>query len=300
MRIFITGAGGFIGSRISEYLARNGHEILDHVRSRDGDLSPDKIPGNIDVIINAAGRLGITGVHISELTLSNATLPGMLADYCSRMDIHLIHISTPGVTGLSTNASEDSEYNPAGDYELSKLAGETILRKHEYPRSDLLTILRPDFVYGPGDFHKLALFKQISKGWIPLIGKNGARIRPTFAEDVCRAVECSLPAGILSGGLFNIAGPETVTIRELSGVIASALERTLRIIPLPRIFFKMALNLGALCPEALSESRFRLFGKDHFVSTAKAEKAGFHPEWDIGSGINETVSWYLSNGALRL
>jgi len=298
MKIFITGAGGFMGSRISEYLSRRGHETFDYIRSRDGNLSPDKIPENIDVIVNSAGRLGVRGVHTDELTLSNASLPGVLADHCSRLNVHLIHISTPGVTGLLINASEDSEYNPPGDYESSKLAGETALRKHEYLRADLLTVLRPDFVYGPGDLHKLALFKQISKGWIPLIGKNGARIRPTFAEDVCRAVECSLPGGILCGGLFNIAGPETVTIRELSGVIASALGRTLRFIPLPRIFFRMALNLGALCPEALSESRFRLFGEDHFVSTLKAEKAGFHAEWDIKNGISETVSWYLNNGVL--
>ena len=298
MRIFITGAGGFIGSCIAEYLSNRGYDITNYRRSKDGNLSPDGIPEDIDVIVNSAGRLGSPCVDINELILSNAALPKMLADYCSQKGIHLIHISTPGVTGLSANGSEDSEYSPWGEYETSKMKGEIYLRKHEYLPAERLTVLRPDFVYGPGDLHKLALFKQVSKGWMPLIGKNGAKIRPTFAGDVCRAVESSLPGGILNGGLFNIAGPEIVTVRELSSEIASALGKSLRIISLPKMFFRMALNLGNLCPDALSESRFQLFGKDHYVSTEKAEKAGFYTEWDLKKGISKTVSWYLNNGIL--
>ncbi len=298
MRIFITGAGGFIGSCIAEYLSRRGYETAIYKRSKDGNLSPDGIPENVDVIVNSAGRLGTPDVDSTELMLSNATLPKMLADHCSKKDIHLIHISTPGVTGLSANASEDSEYNPWGEYESSKMVGEINLREHEDLPADRLTVLRPDFVYGIGDLHKLALFKQVSKGWMPLIGRNGAKIRPTFAGDVCRAVESALPGGILNGGLFNIAGPDIVTVRELSSEIASALGQSLRIIHLPKVFFRIALNSGKLCPDALSESRFQLFGKDHYVSTEKAEKADFYPEWDIKRGIGETVSWYLKNGIL--
>lgn len=298
MRIFIAGAGGFIGSCIAEYLSIRDYETVNYNRSKHGNLSLNGIPEDIDVIVNSAGQLGTPGVNSNELTLSNAALPKMLADYCSREDIHLIHISTPGVTGLSANGSEDSEYNPWGEYESSKMKGEIYLRKHEYLSADRLTVLRPDFVYGPGDLHKLALFKQVSKGWMPLIGRNGAKIRPTFAGDVCRAVESSLPGGILNGGLFNIAGPEIVTVRELCSEIASALGRSLRIIPLPKMFFRMVLKLGKLCPDALSESRFQLFGKDHYVSTEKAEKADFYTEWNLKKGISETVSWYLNNGVL--
>ena len=299
MKIFITGAGGFIGSCIAEYLSIRGYETVNYNRSKDGNLSPDGIPEDIDVIVNSAGRLGTPGVDIDELILSNATLPKMLADYCSRKDIHLIHISTPGVAGLSANGSEDSEYNPWGEYESSKMKGEISLRKHEDLPADRLTVLRPDFVYGPGDLHKLALFKQVSKGWMPLVGRNGAKIRPTFAGDVCRAVESSLPGGILNGGLFNIAGPEIVTVRELSREIASALGQSLRIVPMPKMFFRMVLKLGKLCPDALSESRFQLFGKDHYVSTEKAEKADFYAEFNLKIGISETVSWYQNNGVLR-
>ncbi len=298
MRIFITGAGGFIGSCISNYLSYKGHEIIEHNRSKNGDLSPDGIPDNSEVIVNSAGRLGSPNVNTSELTQSNAVLPEMLADFCTKKSIHLIHLSTPGVSGLLANASEDLEYNPWGEYELSKMKGEISLREHDSLPSHLLTVLRPDFVYGPGDMHKLELFKQVQKGWFPLIGFNGARIRPTYCADVCRAVNASLPGGCLNGGLYNIGGPEVLKFRDFILKTALSMGIKLKILPVPRLFFFLALKLGPLCPRALSESKYKLFGTDHFVSISRAEKAGFYPEYDVKKGVDKTGSWYRENRIL--
>jgi len=299
MKIFIIGAGGFIGSCIAKYLSGKGHETREFVRSKDGNLSSEGIPENTDVIVNAAGRLGTPDVTNEDLILSNSELPGILGDCCSRRGIHLIHISTPGVTGLLPDASETLEYDPWGSYELSKMKGEMNLLEHDSLPSHLLTILRPDFVYGPGDLHKLALFRQVSKGWMPVIGRSGARIRPTFCGDVCRAVEASIPGGTLNGGLYNIGGPDVITVREFCNTIASALGSNFRAVPLPRAFFKLALLLGPLCPDALSASRLKLFGEDHYVSIKKAENSGFFPEYGIAEGIEKTVSWYRTTGILQ-
>ncbi len=292
MKVFVTGAGGFIGSAISDYLKNAGHDVFDHIRSINGEITSDSLPTNVDVIVNAAGRLGIPGVDLIELKNSNTMLPSILADFCAKHRTHLIHLSTPGVTGLYANVSEDSPLKPWGDYEKTKKDGEVILRKHSQLPFEKLTILRPDFVYGPGDLHKLELFRQVDKGWIPLIGRNGARLRPTFSEDVCRAVESSLPGGRLNGGLYNIGGPEIVTIREFIIKISEALGKDVRCISIPRLAFRIGLLLGPLRPKALYRSRFRLFGEDHYVSIEKAASAGFNPSWRVSDGIARTVSWY--------
>ena len=292
MKVMITGAGGFIGSAISNYLKCVGHDVFDHIRSINGEITFDSLPADVDVIVNAAGKLGIPGVDLIELKQSNTILPSILADFCAKHRIHLIHLSTPGVTGLYANVSEDSPLQPWGDYEKTKEDGEIILRKHSQLPPEKLTILRPDFVYGPGDLHKLELFRQVDKGWIPLIGRNGARLRPTFSEDVCRAVESSLPGGRLNGGLYNIGGPEIVTFREFTREISEALGKDLRCISIPRLAFRIGLLLGPLRPKALSRSRFRLFGEDHYVSIDKAASIGFNPLWRISDGIARTVLWY--------
>jgi nucleoside-diphosphate-sugar epimerase len=279
------------------FLEELGCQVSVHVRSEDGDISDSAIP-DADVVVNAAGRLGSREADPDELIRANASLPAILADHCSRTGAHLIHISTPGVTGLRADASEDDDYDPRGDYEKSKAEGELALLGHPSLPGDRLTIIRPDFVYGPGDLHKLPLFRRVARELMPVVGIHGARIRPTYCDDVCRAVEAALPGGVLNGGLFNIGGPETVTVRELSGMIAAAACRKTMVLPVPRILFRLALHMGPLCPGTLSESRLRLFGEDHFVSIAKASEAGFSPVWTLRDGLHETVDWYLGNGLI--
>ena len=298
MKIFVIGAGGFIGSSILDHLINCGHSAEGHTRSEAGNLTETSLPADVDAIVNAAGRLGTPGTNTEELSASNSKLPAILADFCNEHQIHLIHLSTPGVSGLHADAPEDAPYDPWGVYEKTKMEGEILLRKHPLSLKNMITILRPDFVYGPGDTHKLELFKQIQKGWFPLIGFEGASIRPTYCADVCRAVETSLPGGCLSGGLFNIGGPEVLKFRDFILKTASAMSVKLTILPIPRLFFYLALKLGPLCPKALSESKYKLFGTDHSVSISRAGKAGFVPECNVNDGVDKTVSWYRENRIL--
>jgi len=299
MRVFVTGAGGFIGGAVCRHLAAEGHDVRGHVAARDGAILPEAIPRDVDVIVNSAGKLGKHGSKKSELTSSNALLPEMLGSVCASCGIHLVHISTPGVAGLCANSTEDSPLAPWGEYERSKAEGEVLLRKHLDLPGGLLTVLRPDFVYGPGDTHKLELFRMVSGGLMPLIGMNGAVIRPTFVGDVCSAVSASLPGGCLHGDLFNIGGPETASLRELTVIIAASLGRRVLMLPLPRLAYRLALGMGPLCPASISESRRRLFGDDHYVSLRKASLAGFKASWNLREGVDATVSWYRSEGLLR-
>ena len=299
MKIFLVGAGGFIGGRTAEYLASKGHRIVTHCRSEMGDLTEDMIPRDSRAVVNAAGKLGSPKTHMPDLMRSNALLPEMLARFCSNNSIHLIHLSTPGVAGLIPDSLEESPYSPWGDYELSKMEGEKAVLKTMPPSEGMCTVIRPDFVYGPGDLHKLPLFRQISKGWMPLVGRGEAKLRPTYCHDVSRAVEESLPEGTLKPGLYNIAGPQVVSVREFAQTIADALGKRVRFVGIPRLLFRLALKLGPLRPGALSKSRYRLMGEDHYVSIMRAESAGFQPETDVNKGVETTVSWYRSRGFLR-
>ncbi|MCK5117646.1 MAG: NAD(P)-dependent oxidoreductase [Candidatus Aegiribacteria sp.] len=298
MKIFVIGAGGFIGSSILDHLLNSGHTVEGHIRSEAGNLTETSLPADVDVFVNAAGKLGVSGVDTAELTNSNSTLPVLLADFCDDHQIHLIHLSTPGVSGLHSDVKEDAPYDPWGEYEKTKADGEILLLKHPLNLKNMITILRPDFVYGPGDMHKLELFNQVQKGWFPVIGLHGASIRPTYCADVCRAVETSLPGGCLSGGLYNIGGPEVLKFRDFILKTALSMDIKLKILPIPRLFFHLALKLGPLCPGKLSESKYKLFGTDHYVSISRAMETGFYPECDIKKGISKTVSWYRENGIL--
>jgi len=295
----VTGAGGFIGGAVCRRLAALGHDVVGHVSSRDGALAYGSIPPGIEAIVNSAGKLGRTEVSERELTTSNALLPERLARFCAAARIPLVHISTPGVVGLRVDATEALPPAPWGPYERSKAEGESLVRKHLDLPGGLLTILRPDFVYGPGDTHKLELFRQAARGCMPLIGHSGARLRPTFVDDVCAAVTESLPGGCLNGDLYHVGGPGTATLRELTQCIATSLGRRLLPLPLPRPVYLLALRLGPLCPRSITPGRLQLLGSDHWVSIRKAAAAGFEPVVGLEEGVRATVEWYRTEGLLR-
>ncbi len=286
MNVFLTGATGFIGEYIKLAVEKAGHSVITHSLSKQGTFSI--LPSGVDLVINSAGRLGGQGATTEELKAANIELPVALGIQCRKNSIPLIHLSTPGVTGLSANAKETAKYDPLGEYESSKVEAE----KQLISNCPGVTILRPDFVFGPGDMHKLPLFRQVHKGWFPLVGSGSARTRPTDVRDVADAVLKSFPGDILSKGIYNIGGPQILSVRELAQIISVAMGKSIQFLPIPRFVFKAALRFGPLCPKALSKSRYQLFGMDRFSNIDKAEKRGFVPTRSFNLTAIEAVNWY--------
>ena len=286
MTVFLTGATGFIGGYIKLAVEKAGHTVITHSLSKQGAFS--ELPSGVDIVVNSAGRLGGQGATPQELRAANVDLPVALGKQCRKSSIPLIHLSTPGVTGLSANAEETAKYDPLGEYESSKVEAE----KQLISNCPGVTILRPDFVFGPGDMHKLPLFRQIHKGWFPLVGSGSARTRPTDVRDVADAVLKSFPGETLSKGIYNIGGPQILSVRELALIISVAMGKSVQFIPIPRFVFRTALRFGHLCPKALSKSRYQLFGMDRFCNTDKAGQKGFVPTRSFSLTAIEAVNWY--------
>lgn len=288
MRIYLTGAGGFIGGALKAHLERSGHAVASHSGRSDGQVS---VPSGSGAVVNAAGKLVSSHSSPDDVSAANTLLPESLGRQCMTLGIPLIHLSTPGVCGLVADASEDEPHAPEGLYERTKSQGEKLLLALGMPPGSL-TILRPDFVFGPADPHKLPLFRQIARGWFPVVGSDGPRTRPTHVRDVCRAVLSALPGGRLAGGTYNIGGPEVLTMGEVCRRSAAAMGRRVLVLPVPFLLVKLALRMGPLRPGALTPSRARLFGKDRFVSISRASAAGFTPCFSFGEAAAEAVEWY--------
>lgn len=292
MNVFLTGASGFIGRYIRRAAETAGHTVITHSYSKQGTFS--KLPPGIDLVVNSAGRLGGQGATFEELRAANVQLPVTLGKQCRKAGIPLIHLSTPGVTGLSANAGENCRYDPMGNYESTKVEAE----KQLLSSCPGVTILRPDFVFGPGDMHKFPLFRQIHKGWFPLVGAGSARTRPTDVRDVANAVLNSFPGKVLSKGIYNIGGPDVLSVKEIAEYISVAIGKSVRFLPIPRFVFRTVLTWGPLCPKALSRSRYSLFGMDRFCNTDKARKKGFIPSRSFSLTAIDTVKWYRDQGLL--
>ena len=171
MRVLITGATGFIGSHVAEFLHKKGYEIIVIVRESsnrkwiehlpikyfsgnllDKNLIKDAVDG-VDYVYNIAG---VTKARTKqEYFLSNYEATKVLLEATLEQNPNIkrfVHVSSQTVTGPSTNGkpvNEDTPCRPITTYGLSKYEAEKECKKlmGDIP----ITIVRPSAVYGPRD-----------------------------------------------------------------------------------------------------------------------------------------------------
>jgi nucleoside-diphosphate-sugar epimerase len=325
MRVFITGATGFLGGALARALARMGAEVHALVRFTSGRSGLDRAgvtchegdvtrPATLtnaldgaDWVVHAAGRLGEFGVReeIYQQVHVEGTRNVMTAAMQTGCQTRVLHVSTTGVLGLTPPgpAMENLPYAPANPYERTKAAAEQVAL--EFASKGLPVIVcRPAFVYGPGDRHVLGLFQAVRRGRFFLIDGAEHLCHPTFITDTVAGMLLCLRLG-RSGEIYHIAGPRAVTFREFAETIAGALGvRPPRLI-LPRwVAMLAAMGLEKLGQASgrkppLSRAGVAFFSQDRCYSWQRAhDELGYTPEFDLATGIARTVAGYRGEGLL--
>jgi nucleoside-diphosphate-sugar epimerase len=325
MRVFITGATGFLGGALARTLARDGAEVhalarptadrsaLDGVAItwHEGDVT---VPASLSEamagaawIIHAAGRLGQAGVpeEVYHRLHVDGARNVMAAALATGSQPRVLHVSSAGVLGPTTRspATEDAPYGPTNPYERSKAAAEQVALEFA-SRGLPVVICRPGFVYGPGDRHVLGLFQAVRRGRFFFIDGGRHFCHPTFVADAVAGMLLCLRSG-RSGAIYHIAGPRPVTFRELGETIATALSVGRPWMSVPR----WTAMLGAIGFEVLgrvsrrepplSRTGVAFFSEDRLYSWQRAhEELGFTPEYDLAAGVACTIAWYRQQGWL--
>ncbi len=150
MRIIVTGASGFIGSR---FISNSKHEITS-VDLLLNDLDQFNFTGN-DVLLHCAALVHqMKGASEDEYFKVNSDLTYNVAKKAKKENVsHFIFLSTIKVYGESTTAqmawTEKSECNPQDPYGKSKLNAEKRLMLLE-DDGFKISIVRSPLVYGSG------------------------------------------------------------------------------------------------------------------------------------------------------
>jgi len=323
MKVLVTGAAGFIGKALVERLVSEGHAVRALIRAEKrkevlktltddffvGDVTkPETISGcadGVDVVIHIAGKLGEFGAgeEVYENIHVNGTRNILLEAVNAKVK-HFIHTSSAGVLGPLSKcpADESFPYNPSNTYERTKCEAEKLVINSCREKGIRYTVLRPEFVYGPGDLHVLGLFKAIRDGKFFFIGSGKTYLHPTYIDSVVQSYILSL-ADSNESGVYLITGERAVSVRELAGIIANKFD-----VPPPKLSipFWFAL-LGARVLEFLSSifgikpplsvSGVKFFCEDRSFDSALArKKLGFKPLVTLEEGIGKTIDWYKKEG----
>ncbi len=151
-------------------------------------------------------------------------------------------------------------------------------------------ILRPTLIYGLGRDKNIAEIARFIQrfGVFPLFGPALGLRQPVHAQDLARACLAALQTRAAANQAYNISGGETLSYRDMVARVFLGLGAPVRMLPVPRWTFRLALSVLRRLPRyrdwsvAMAERMNRDLVFDHLSAT---RDLGFAPRpFLIGPG----------------
>lgn len=320
MKVFVTGATGFIGGEVVRQLRERGDEVACLVRNpgkagKLNDLGCELVSGDLgdekamrqtmegcDAVIHAAAmyEVGIPAKQRPEMREANVagTERAMRAALEARVP-RIVYVSTVGIFGNTHGRVVDESYeNPETDftsyYEETKLAAHKAVRRMIDEEGLRAVIVQPGGVYGPGDTSQVAdLMEQFFAGRLPLLPFPELGICMSHVEDIAGGILLALDKGKI-GETYVISGP-AATMKEAIETVARVSGRKAPKRALPTAVMKAMVPIGPLVgkimgqPPNLRELISSADGVTFWASYEKAERElGYSPR-GMEEGLRQTL-----------
>jgi nucleoside-diphosphate-sugar epimerase len=322
MRLFVTGATGFIGAHFVERALAEGHEVVGLYRSdgakhrgcieqlrrhgaslRRGDiLEPQTFADAVrgaDCVCHFAAAFRESGADESFFELMNVEGTANVARVAAGAGVkRFVHCGTAGIYGrrVAGTIDEQAPIQPWNSYERSKLAADEKVREMASDSGMEYVILRPSAVYGPRDERLLKLFRSVAKGRFPLFGRGEGRRHMIYVTDLAEAFLRACDTPTAANQELIVAGPKAVPLREMLQTIACAAKR-----PVfgPRLPLVPMLALAAVVEDFCKALKIRppiyrrrmdFYLNDAAFDSSRAQRVlGWKPKVDLAEGVAATL-----------
>lgn len=234
--ITIFGGTGYIGNYVAQSLLARGARLRLASRSpgKAQDLKPLANLGQLQLmpcditrdehvaaaLDGASHVVNLVGAFAGDLEKLMGEAPGTIARMAQNKGVKsFVHVSAIGADDASSTA-----------YARGKALGERRVFE-AFPKA---TVLRPSIVFGKDD-NFLNLFGGMIEMLpvLPVFGPE-AKLQLVYADDVAEAVAVALEHPELHGGhIYELGGPEHLTMMEIHERIAAAQGRKRTFLPVP-------------------------------------------------------------------
>jgi UDP-glucose 4-epimerase len=302
MKILITGANGFIGSYVSQYLLQKGYSILNAKRKSTNKLDIEldvlnethlqNVTIEADVLIHTATANDI----VSKNTLNGFELSGIgtknMLEFALKNKIKkVIVFSTLQVYGseLSGDINENSALNFQNDYALNHVIAEMYAQKYARETNLQCVAVRPSNVFGkimdssfnrwslvPGCFCKEALESNSIT-----IKSSGLQKRDFVSlENIAIAMDCLLQNFPTAYQCFNIAQSQTLSMLDVAKIVQKVFKTK----------FEKEIKINV-------EGTLPLQSNNFYVCTNKLKNIGYLPSLAITleSEIEHIINYLKNN-----
>jgi nucleoside-diphosphate-sugar epimerase len=321
----ITGASGFIGSRLRDKLLDDGWDVL--ALTRKGSPAPARGRGapvdygdvasleevfaraRPELVFHVAGAT--KGVSYEDFQRGNVLPTRNLAR--ALRNVHdqvkrLVHVSSLTAYGPSTPEQplvETDARKPIEFYGRSKLEAEQVLEQ-EIGAALPWTIIRPSGVYGPRDVDFFELFKLASRHINLFFGNRQAWMSLVHVDDLVRAILDAAESDTTVGKGYFICDGKPLTFSDAQREIVLATGK--RALDIDLTF--LPVRLASVGGEWLSrlDGKPRLFNRQKAIMarqtawTCRHDAAradfGYRPQIALREGVAQTLGWYKSAGWL--
>jgi NAD dependent epimerase/dehydratase len=309
-RVLVTGADGFIGSHVTEALARAGANVrafclynsqgklgwLDHspadIRSqlevRLGDIRDarfvEEACRDVEVVFHLAALIAIPYSYAAPQSFVETNVDGTLnvLEACRRAGVaRLVHTSTSEVYGTpeSLPIRESHPLRAQSPYAATKVAADQLAISYHLSFGVPVTVLRPFNTYGPRQSTRAVtatILSQLLDGRETIqLGRLDTRRDLTFVSDVAAGFLAAGGAPGIDGMVIQLGTGKSVTIGEL---------------------FEAACRITGKKARAIhDERRMRPEASEVLVLESDAslarERLGWQPAVGLEEGLRRTAEW---------
>jgi NAD dependent epimerase/dehydratase len=320
-KILVTGADGFIGSHLTEYLVRSGADVRAFVQYNsfnswgwldESDASVrnslDVFAGDIrdpygvrtavkgcDVVLHLAALIAIPYSYHSPDTYIDTNVKGTLNIVQAAREFgieRVVHTSTSEVygTALFVPITEEHPLQGQSPYSASKIGADQIAQSFYHSFNTPVATIRPFNTYGP---------RQSARAVIPTIitqVASGARqiklgaVHPTrdfnYVQDTVRGFVAVAESDAAIGRVVNVGSNYEISVGDTARLIAELMGREVE-------FFT-------------DEQRMRPAGSEverlWACNRRAKELANWEPQYPgiegLKVGLQETIDWFTQPGNL--
>jgi dTDP-glucose 4,6-dehydratase len=321
MKIFVTGADGFIGSHLVERLIKLGHKVkaftfynfrgsngwLDGIEKKllkdlniiSGDIRDynflEKQTKGFDVIYHLAALIAIPYSYYSPQSYIDTNITGtynILKSSQKNNISKIIITSTSEVYGTAQTVpiKENHPLNAQSPYAATKIAADQLALSF-YRSFDLpVTILRPFNTYGPRQSARAVIPTIISQ----LVIKNKflrmGNLKPTrdftYVEDTVEAFILALKKNI-SGEIINIGNKFEISIEDILNIFKKDFNYD----------FKVVIDQNRV--RSKKSEVFRLLASDLKAKKLLQWKPRYQGIVGFKKGLEKTIEWFNNPDNIR-
>jgi nucleoside-diphosphate-sugar epimerase len=315
MKILVTGATGFIGTQLSETLAKSGHQVRDTARSIAPNRSTtrelitfdlesannlDHLTTGCDAIVHLAGRAHVMSDNPAtseSLYLSaNVDVTRRLAQSAARTGVkRMILMSSVKVNGESTTigspfTSQDTP-NPQDPYGRSKAQAELALWDVTSTSELEGVVIRPPLVYGPGVRANFASLIGIVDRGIPLpLGSIHNKRSFVSIDNLIDCIATAIQSSKAAGQTFLVSDGNDLSTPELIRSIATSLHKSPMLIPIPTALLRLAATIAGK-----RGAYDRLCGSLTVDIALTKQKLSWTPPFTVQDSLQRTVDAFIQS-----